>query len=223
MPKRSIAAALLAASLSFAAQAQEAREARGPGFDFYVLSLSWSPSYCAAEGEDANRQQCGAARPYAFIVHGLWPQFERGHPEFCGAGEDRGVPRALAESLSDLMPSRGLVRHQWTKHGTCSGLTQRAYFAALRKARERIAVPERFRRLERPLRVDPDTVEADFLEANPSLRADGIAVTCDRRYLREVRICLTKELGFRSCPQIDRRACRSGSISMPPTRPRGRS
>ena len=52
----------------------------GSGFDFYVLALSWSPSYCEAEGAEANQQQCKAARPYAFIVHGLWPQFERGFP-----------------------------------------------------------------------------------------------------------------------------------------------
>lgn len=43
----------------------------GTGFDFYVLSLSWSPSYCEAEGTDASRQQCAASRPYAFVVHGL--------------------------------------------------------------------------------------------------------------------------------------------------------
>src|SRR4029077_16012103 len=58
-----------------------------PGkFDFYVLALSWSPSFCEASRErPANRtpdQQCGA-RPYSFVVHGLWPQYERGFPSNC--------------------------------------------------------------------------------------------------------------------------------------------
>src|SRR5262249_7728423 len=81
----------------------------GKGFDFYVLALSWSPSYCEAEGEDANRQQCKAARPYAFVVHGLWPQFERGYPEDC-ATSDSKVPNMMLRTLYDLMPSAGLIR-----------------------------------------------------------------------------------------------------------------
>src|SRR3954470_21102045 len=52
----------------------------GQGFDFYVLSLSWSPSYCEAEGADANPQQCKAARPYAFVVHGLCRHLNAGFP-----------------------------------------------------------------------------------------------------------------------------------------------
>ena len=85
----------------------------GQGFDFYVLSLSWSPSYCEAEGEDANPQQCKAARPYAFVVHGLWPQFERGFPEDCQTDEPK-VSNETLRTLYDLMPSAGLIRHEWT-------------------------------------------------------------------------------------------------------------
>ena len=71
----------------------------GTGFDFYVLSLSWSPSYCEAEGDDANRQQCEAARPYAFVVHGLWPQFERGFPQECATDEPKVPQRDAARAL----------------------------------------------------------------------------------------------------------------------------
>ncbi|MCC2111314.1 MAG: hypothetical protein KDJ16_04705, partial [Hyphomicrobiales bacterium] len=62
-----------------AAAAQGSRGAPGD-FDYYVLSLSWSPSYCEAEG-DPREPQCRKERPsrrYAFVVHGLWPQYERG-------------------------------------------------------------------------------------------------------------------------------------------------
>src|SRR5205823_13549256 len=66
------------------APAQDRRQNEPGQFDFYVLALSWSPSFCEASGERGTppQQQCGA-RPYSFVVHGLWPQYERGFPEFC--------------------------------------------------------------------------------------------------------------------------------------------
>jgi ribonuclease T2 len=189
----------------------------GTGFDFYVLSLSWSPSYCEAEGEDANPQQCKAARPYAFVVHGLWPQYERGFPQDCQTGEPK-VTNETLRTLYDLMPSAGLIRHEWTSHGACTGLSQRDYFTVLRTAREKIAIPEQYRQIDAYLTVAPHDAEAAFVKANATLPADGIAVTCDKRFLREVRICLTKDLKFRSCPEIDRRDCRLDKAVMPPVR-----
>jgi ribonuclease T2 len=189
----------------------------GKGFDFYVLSLSWSPSYCEAEGENANRQQCASGRPYAFVVHGLWPQFERGFPEDCGTG-GQDVDNDTARSLYDLMPSAGLIRHEWRKHGTCSGLSQADYFKVLRFARERVMVPQEFRRLDDYRTLSPGEAEQSFVEANPGLDASDIAISCDRRFLREVRICMTKDLQFRGCPEIDRRACRARKVVMPPMR-----
>lgn len=77
-----------------AATAEDARQNAPGQFDFYVLSLSWSPSFCAGAteraaergsgGGAATAQQCGP-RPYSFVVHGLWPQYEKGFPEFAGS------------------------------------------------------------------------------------------------------------------------------------------
>ena len=233
MRQGSAAVAILAASLLVSGcepQSQEppAAESRsaaaaetslpvGKGFDFYVLSLSWSPSYCEAEGEAANRQQCDVARPYAFVVHGLWPQFERGYPEDC-ATDQPDVSNQTLRTLYDIMPSAGLIRHEWRKHGACAGLSQDDYFAVLRAAREKVVIPAEFRRLDAYRTLDPDDAEGAFLKANQELPADGVAVTCDRRYLREVRICLTKDLAFRPCPEVDRRACRLPKVVMPPVR-----
>jgi ribonuclease T2 len=33
-----------------------------------------------------------------------------------------------------------------------------------------------------------------------------------------VRICLTRDLKFQECPEIDRRACRRDKVVMPPVR-----
>ena len=39
-------------------------------FDFYVLSLSWSPSWCAANDRGGATPQCDGRRAYTFIAHG---------------------------------------------------------------------------------------------------------------------------------------------------------
>jgi ribonuclease T2 len=189
----------------------------GTGFDFYVLSLSWSPSYCEAEGADADRQQCDGGRPYAFIVHGLWPQFERGFPRDC-ATDESGVSNATMRGLYDIMPSAGLIRHHWRKHGACSGLGQQDYFEVLRRAREKVVIPAEFRRLTSYRTLNPDDVEAAFLKDNASLPRNGAAVVCDKRYLQEIRLCMSKDLDFRPCPEVDRRACRLPKVVMPPVR-----
>lgn len=200
------------------AAASGAPVAPGKGFDFYVLSLSWSPSYCAAEGSDANRHQCDGRRRYAFVVHGLWPQFERGYPQDCAADGPADVPRERMAELYDIMPSSGLIRYQWRKHGSCAGLSQDDYFDVVRAARTRIAIPADYQTPNTHLSVDPTTVEAAFLDANPGMAPGGIAVTCDKRYLREVRICMTKGLEFRNCPEVDRDQCRASRAVMPPVR-----
>ncbi|MBB3705437.1 ribonuclease T2 family protein [Aminobacter aminovorans] len=192
---------------------------RGQGFDFYVLALSWSPSYCEAEGEQANGQQCRAGRPYGFVVHGLWPQYERGYPENCPTNVS-DVSSDRLHGLYDLIPSAGLIRHQWRKHGTCSGLGQDDYFKVLRAARDRIEIPKEFKSLASYRTLAPGQAERAFLQSNPDMPADAVAVTCDRRYLRELRICMGKDLAFRACPEIDRRACRLDKVVMPPVRGR---
>lgn len=190
---------------------------KGSGFDFYVLALSWSPSYCEAEGERANPQQCDSGRPYGFIVHGLWPQFEKGYPEFC-VDDPEWVKSDIEDGLLDIMPSRGLIRHQWRKHGTCAGLSQDDYFTTLRSAHDRVQIPDIAASDGSYRTMSPENVEAAFKSSNPELQSEHFAVTCDRRRLREVRICMTVDLQYRSCPQVTRRACRRSNIVVPPSR-----
>lgn len=189
----------------------------GNGFDFYVLSLSWSPSYCEVEGDRANHQQCGTERKFGFVVHGLWPQFEKGYPEFCSDDPGR-VDARIEDGFLDIMPSRGLIRHQWKKHGTCAGLSQTHYFETLRAAHERVRFPQIGPSDGSYQTVSPRDVEDAFLTSNPGLEREHFAVTCDDRRLREVRICMTVDLKYRSCPEVTKRSCRRLKIVMPPSR-----
>ena len=56
---------------------------RSGEFDYWVLALSWSPSWCDAEGDARGSPQCDAARDHGWVLHGLWPQYHRGWPAFC--------------------------------------------------------------------------------------------------------------------------------------------
>ncbi len=66
--------------------------------------------------------------------------------------------------------------------------------------------------------MTPDEVEEAFVKANPGLSRAAIAVTCDSTRLSEVRICMSKDLKFRDCAEVDRRACRRDKLIMPPVR-----
>jgi ribonuclease T2 len=190
-----------------------------PGdFDFYVLALSWSPTYCAEAGSRADPQQCRASRPFRFIVHGLWPQKDRGWPDFCALPRELQPSPEVLQGMYDIMPSRGLMQHQWRKHGSCSGLSPSAYFDKTRAAFEKIRIPAAFQNLRNGGRIGPDAVETAFRLANPGLRDTAIAVTCTSGKLQEVRICYDKELNFRSCPGVDRADCRSRVVEVPAPR-----
>lgn len=196
--------------------AANAPDSKRQGFDFYVLALSWSPSYCEMKGRNADPEQCGARKPIGFTVHGLWPQYERGYPQNCTIGGPGGVDRAILRGIDGILPSDGLARHEWRKHGTCSGLSQQAYFKALTEAFAKIRIPGHYLQVDAKRSVAPKRVESDFLAANPGMAANGFAAVCDEGYFTEVRICMTKDLSFRPCPQIDKNACRAASVSLPP-------
>jgi ribonuclease T2 len=216
-----VTAGLLVAAWAGSAAAQDHRQNAPGAFDFYVLSLSWSPSFCEAAHErgrtgKSTRMQCGG-RPYSFVVHGLWPQYERGFPNYCQRPAPR-LDRRVMSAMLDLMPAPGLIYNEWDKHGTCSGLGARAYFETIRKARASVKIPAEYLDLSAAKTVAPAAIEEAFIKANPGLSNAAIAVTCDSRRLSEVRICLNKDLQFRACAEIDRRACRRKDVVMPPVR-----
>src|SRR5438105_10062744 len=194
-PKTLLFAALLGICIG-GAHAQDGRQDAPGRFDYYVLSLSWSPSFCETATGNARRQQCGS-RPFSFVVHGLWPQYERGFPESCQVPPPR-LDRNIMRGMLDLMPAPGLVFHEWDQHGTCSGLPPREYFDLVRSAREKVRIPEQYSDPRAPLTVTPSQVIDAFVSTNEGLSPNGITVDCNRTRLREARICLTRALQFRA-------------------------
>jgi ribonuclease T2 len=213
---------LIALGLAGAVWAQRTE----PGaFDYYVLALSWSPTYCADTGDERNDPQCEPRRerPYAFVLHGLWPQYERGAPRDCRSPDRGWVPRKVARRMLDIMPSEKLVFAEYRRHGTCSGLGVDGYFDLARKLYDRVKVPPRFVNLtDDRMTVSLFEVVADFVEANPGLKPDMLSVQCGGagNRLKEVRVCFARTGEFRTCGRNEdqRRLCSADRLYVPPVR-----
>jgi ribonuclease T2 len=195
---------------------------RAGDFDYYALVLSWSPTYCLGAGADRDEPQCSARRPYAFVLHGLWPQYNSGYPSDCDTGTKPWVDQSTIDGMMDIMPSRKLIIHEYKKHGTCSGLASADYFSAARKMFKSITIPAAFREVNSEIETSAGDITREFLKANPGLKADSFAVDCAGRggRLREVRFCFSKDGKPRSCGRNEAadKLCRSGTVTLPPTR-----
>ncbi|MES0873529.1 ribonuclease T2 [Sinimarinibacterium thermocellulolyticum] len=190
-------------ALCIAAAALPVAKADEPGrFDYWVLALSWSPQFCRSQ---PSSEQCEF--DHGFVVHGLWPQYERGYPEYCG--ERQRVPKDLVERMRPLMPSAALINAQWRKHGTCSGLDMREYFLHVERAWRSVVIPERYRELGETERTRLRAIEDAFIALTPNLSSESIAVQCSGRWLREVRICLDRDFQPRACGSDVEDRCRS--------------
>lgn len=189
--------------------------ALAPGaFDFYLLALSWSPGFCEVGGGQRPNRQCEPGAKLGFVVHGLWPQFERGYPLDC---EGVSSPSQIAlDHAKDLYPDLRLARYEWRKHGTCSGRSPSDYFADVARAREMIVIPTAFAKPDAAQTFSPIDIERAFIAANPRLRPGMLAIGCRRDVLEDVKLCLSKDLReFRACPEVVRRSCRREEIRVP--------
>jgi len=194
---------------------------RAGQFDYYALVLSWSPSYCASRRHGKRDPQCNGGRPYAFVMHGLWPQYNRGYPKYCRMKGRAWVPKKVISAMLDIMPSPRLIIHEYKKHGTCAGLTAQAYYKQARSIFNKVTIPERYQHTSKTLLVSPREIEQDFLKSNPKMTADMISVSCSRRgRLRELRICFTKSGELKKCGinENQKRLCRQPKIALPPVR-----
>lgn len=189
--------------------------ARADVFDYYVLALSWSPTYCLSHAKD--RQQCGPSRGYGFVLHGLWPQYASGgYPQRCPA---RAKLDAEAVAFGKtIFPSPKLVFHEWDTHGTCSGLGALDYFKAADRARTRVVIPAHLEAPQQTQHFPAQAIVDAFVEANRFAHPDSVTVTCSGPALSEIRVCLDTNLRPTSCKRGVATNCRNGPIRIPAVR-----
>jgi ribonuclease T2 len=189
----------------------------GQDFSYYLLTLSYAPDFCDQPAGRKDPRECGAGRHVGFIVHGLWPQGENSRgPENCGPA--RPVSQAILQATLNYIPTESLIQHEWSAHGTCSGLGTAEYFAAVRKARDSVQLPAELNQPSRQLQLTPAEIEAKIAAANPTFPKAAIRTSCYRDdELQEVRICFNKDLSPRACGSSVGE-CAAGKVTMLPVK-----
>lgn len=187
--------------------AQEFKGSRPGDFDYFVLSLSWSPTWCALEGDARKSPQCDERHDFGWVVHGLWPQFEDGYPSYCPSAK-RPPSKSMTAGMADIMGASGVAWYQWKKHGACTGIEAAQYFQLMRYALDKVSLPKVLHDLGRDVTLPTSVVEAAFLEANPGMERDQITITCRSKRIQEARICMDKGLKLRRCGDDVIRDCR---------------
>lgn len=193
---------LVAAAFSQRHRSRPASQGQSGVFDYYLLTLSWSPEFCHSHPDSS---ECQGGH-HGFVVHGLWPQYTDGYPEHCSTAPGLSNPA----EMSDIMPDAGLVAHEWSTHGTCSGLDAESYFKLLRRAFGEVKIPDRFAAARENSSIAPDEIKREFVRANPNLSAEDMTVSCGNNYLTAVSLCLSKDLKPIACQNL--RDCRANVI-----------
>ena len=214
LPHLTWLAAAFLSLLAIAAPAQARHHGARPGqFDYYLLSLSWSPTYCLTHAGD--RDECGD-RGYGLILHGLWPQFDNGgSPENC---QTAPLDAAARRQGATLYPSENLLRHEWQRHGSCSGLAAADYLRLADRAVAQLVVPPELSAPRTALHFSAAELARRVHAANPQLPVGGLRIACSRDALNEIRVCLTRSLQFRDCGAGVGGSCPAGPLRIPATR-----
>mmetsp|Transcript_27476 Transcript_27476/g.58371 ORF Transcript_27476/g.58371 Transcript_27476/m.58371 type:complete len:304 (+) Transcript_27476:276-1187(+) len=172
------------------------RQGDDGGFDFYVYSMSYQPEFCRE-----NNDKFAGCRSFKeewegqLTIHGLWPNRNDGTwPSACTDEKlDLSLLEDVRADLEERWPNvkapsaspghEAFWAHEWSKHGTCSGLEQQDYFMTALDL----------------LMPTPDVVKEKYgsaamreeLEAE-YLGEDMTIFVCKSGYLSEVRVCLEK-------------------------------
>jgi ribonuclease T2 len=127
---------------------------------YSVLALAWLPGKCEALKDKPERPpECDSLDANAYGARNLTlgemrPALGkcRKTAGYCGSVDKEATPhtaypevalsepnqKALALVMPGMLLNTGEERHQWFKHGTCSGLTENSYFTLLADLTQRI-------------------------------------------------------------------------------------
>ena len=211
--KRFISSGLLCLFLfaAPAAFAQKHHKAKAK-FDYYLLSLSWAPTFCAGHPADHSRE-CQVGGHAAFVLHGLWPQANSGQPPM-SCTPPSPVSKSTVDHMLNFMPTRSLIQHEWEKHGTCSGLSPQDYFAKVEQAFKAVKVPDRYPNLAHQQTFNVPDVEKSFADFNQAPE-NAFRISCHAGGLVGLEICLSKDLEYQACT-TNVQECPVNRISLPP-------
>ncbi len=182
-------------------------------FDYYLLTLSWAPEFCATNPNGRTSAECDPQKHMGLVVHGLWPQYDNGKwPESCSTTPP--VASDTVDHMMPIMPGRQLIQHEWAKHGTCSGLSTQDYFAAIEKLFTNLKVPDDFKNPSGSSQTSPSDIEQEFATANNAPQG-AFRVSCPQNEFSAVEICLSKDMQYQTCPST-LKECKAQQVKVRP-------
>jgi len=189
------------------------KQSQPSDFDYYLLTLSWAPEFCASNPSGRTSDECNPNKHMGLVVHGLWPQYNNGQwPQDCASTPP--VASATVNHMMPIMPGSSLIQHEWAKHGTCSGLAVDQYFAAIEKFYNALKVPDDFKNPSSSSETSPSDIEQKFATANQAPQ-EAFRVSCPQNTFSAVEICLTKDFQYQACPNTVKE-CRAGQTKVLP-------
>jgi len=201
------------ASLSVARKHSKRGQQGSAGFDYYLLSLSWAPNYCASHPSDSS-SECQAGNHTAFVLHGLWPSSNNNPMQPLNCAPARPVASGIVQHMLEYFPDKGLIQHEWAKHGTCSGLSSAQYFGQVEQAFKAVQVPDRYKNLNHSEQISVHDLEQDFSQVN-NAPARAFRLSCHAGQLVALEACLDKDLHYQACP-ASARECPSNQVQLGP-------
>ena len=188
-------------------------DASAGDFDYFLLTLSWAPEFCASNPNGRTSVECAPNQHRGLVVHGLWPQYDNGKwPQDCASTPP--VSSGTVNHMMPIMPGKQLIQHEWAKHGTCSGMSVQDYFGAIEKLYNELEVPAEFKRPASSAQTNPVTIEQKFATANNAPQS-AFRVSCPQNEFSAVEVCLSKELQYQTCPNTVKE-CRAPQIEVRP-------
>lgn len=170
----------------------------------FLLSLSWSPTYCVEQDPQGKTPQCQINKPkkFRFIVHGLWPQpvTDTGgkHLTYCKTVSPK-LDAAIVKDYFYLMPSSGLMMHQWKKHASCGNFTQQSYFQTVDTVYKNFKIASLFSQITTTTSDTLPQIIEKITNHIPNIKSENIVIACRNNKLGEVRICLNHDYTPRKC------------------------
>jgi|SRR5271166_6514213 len=185
----------------------------GSDFDYYLLTLSWAPEFCATNPNGRTSAECDPKQHMGLVVHGLWPQYNNGKwPQDCASTPP--VASATVDHMMPIMPGEVLIQHEWAKHGTCSGLSTQDYFGAIEKLYTGLKVPDDFKKPSSSEQTNASAIEKEFATANNAPEG-AFRVSCPQNEFSAVEICISKDMQYQACPATVRE-CKAPKIEVRP-------
>ena len=204
---------ICSASMAVARKHSKSGQQRGASFDYYLLSLSWAPNYCASHPSDSS-SECQAGNHTAFVLHGLWPSSDDDPMKPLNCQPARPVAGDIVQHMLEYFPDKGLIQHEWAKHGTCSGLSSAQYFGKVEQAFKAVQVPDRYKNLNHSEQISVKDLEHDFAQAN-NAPPSAFRVSCHAGQLVALEACLDKDFHYQACP-ASARECPGSQVKLAP-------